>query len=61
MDEARLNAYIQLIQELLTCPSGEETAILSNHPELIDEGLVQVMRAEAEKRVQQGERECLDI
>ncbi|CDM95454.1 CHAT domain-containing protein [Limnospira indica] len=54
MDEQQLQAYLSLIQELLTCRSGEEAAILSNHPELVDEGLVQVMRDEAEKRAQQG-------
>ncbi|KPQ38024.1 MAG: hypothetical protein HLUCCO16_14680 [Phormidium sp. OSCR] len=54
MDEQQLQAYLSLIQELLTCASGEEAARLRNHPELVDEGLVQVMRAEAEKRAQQG-------
>ncbi|MDJ1171371.1 tetratricopeptide repeat protein [Roseofilum sp. BLCC_M154] len=55
MDEQRVQAYLSLIQELLDCPSGEEVTILSNHPELMDEGLVQVMGAEAEKRAQQGQ------
>ncbi|NMG60751.1 tetratricopeptide repeat-containing protein, partial [Geitlerinema sp. P-1104] len=55
MDEQRVQAYLSLIQELLTCRSGQElVARLSNHRELVDEGLVQVMRAEADKRAQQG-------
>ncbi len=45
MDEQRLNAYIQLIQAILGCPSGEEMDILQANPELVDAGLVQVMRA----------------
>ncbi|MFO8037899.1 MAG: hypothetical protein R6U67_00465, partial [Sodalinema sp.] len=54
MDEQQLQAYLSLIQELLTCPSGEEAAILRKHRELVDEGLVQVMRAVAEMMAQQG-------
>ncbi|WP_017305397.1 CHAT domain-containing protein [Spirulina subsalsa] len=55
MDEQQLQAYLSLIQELLTCRSGEElVAKLSNHRELVDEGLVQVMRAVAEMMAQQG-------
>ncbi|MCG5061275.1 MAG: hypothetical protein KA714_25735 [Limnoraphis sp. WC205] len=55
MDEQRVQAYLSLIQQLLNCASGEEVAILSAHPELVDEGLVQVMRAEAEKMAERGE------
>ncbi|ULB47722.1 CHAT domain-containing protein [Limnospira fusiformis KN01] len=54
MDEQQLQAYLSLIQKLLNCDMGEEAAILRKHPELVDEGLVQVMRDEAEKRAQQG-------
>ncbi|MBD2668052.1 CHAT domain-containing protein [Arthrospira platensis FACHB-439] len=55
MDEQRVQAYLSLIQELLTCASGEEAARLRNHPELVDEGLVQVMRAVAEMMAEQGQ------
>ena len=55
MDEQRLNAYIQLIQELLDCPNEEKAAILSANPELIDADLVQVMQAEAEKMAEGGQ------
>ncbi|QJB26433.1 CHAT domain-containing protein [Limnospira fusiformis] len=54
MDERRVQAYLSLIQKLLACDMGEEAAILRKHRELVDEGLVQVMRDEAEKRAQQG-------
>ncbi|MDT9236591.1 tetratricopeptide repeat protein, partial [Limnospira sp. PMC 917.15] len=54
MDKQRVQAYLSLIQELLNCDMGEEAAILRKHRELVDEGLVQVMRDEAEKRAQLG-------
>ena len=42
MDEQPLQAYRQqqLIQELLSCPNGEEGQVIANYPELVDEGLV---------------------
>ncbi|GGA36329.1 hypothetical protein CYANOKiyG1_54160 [Okeania sp. KiyG1] len=55
MDEERLQAYISLIQELLNCPSGEEAEILNRHPELIDEGLVQVCRQVVENLQREGQ------
>jgi|GEM_PF-3058879 len=55
MDEQRVQAYLSLIQELLTCASGEEFNLLSENAELVDADLVQVMRAEAEKMAEQGE------
>ncbi len=50
-----MQAYLSLIQELLNCRSGEEAAILRKHPELVDEGLVQVMRDVAEMMAEEGE------
>ena len=47
MDEQRLAAYLQLIQALLECPSGEEGDILEAHRELVDAYFVQVMEAVA--------------
>jgi hypothetical protein len=43
MDEQRFEDYWSLIQELLSCPSGEESEILQRHSNLVDEGLVRVM------------------
>jgi len=37
MDEQRVQAYFSMIQELITCPSGQELQILNRHPELVDE------------------------
>ena len=43
MNEARHQAYLNLIQSLLNCPNGEESQILQANSELVDAGLVQVM------------------
>lgn len=48
MNEQRLEVYIHLIQDLLSCPSGEEKQILQAHVELIDDGLIQTMEQVAE-------------
>jgi hypothetical protein len=43
MDEQRLQAYLQLIQQLLACPTGEEASILWAREELIDPELTEVI------------------
>ncbi|NJK73976.1 MAG: hypothetical protein HC849_29880 [Oscillatoriales cyanobacterium RU_3_3] len=47
MNEARRQAYLNLIRSLLNCPNGEESQILQANSELVDAGLVQVMLEEA--------------
>ena len=42
MDEQRVQAYLSLIQELFTCPRGEENNVLNQSSELVDEGFLQV-------------------
>jgi tetratricopeptide (TPR) repeat protein len=53
MDENRLQAYLALIQELLSCPIGEELAILKTNGELVDPDLVKTMEAVASQAEQQ--------
>ncbi|MDZ8080188.1 MAG: CHAT domain-containing protein [Nostoc sp. DcaGUA01] len=55
MNEQRLQAYYQLIQNLLNCPSGEEPEILAANTELLDAGFLQVLTAVADNFAQQGE------
>jgi len=43
MNEIRREAYLNLIDQLLYCPSGEEAKILDVNSELVDTGLVQMM------------------
>ena len=48
-------AYLNLINQLLNSPSGEEAEILKTHPELLDDGLVAAMLEEAENLREFGE------
>src|SRR5919199_3625771 len=54
MDEQRLAAYLQLIQALLECPSGEEEDILNANLELVDVNFVQVMEVVAANMAVEG-------
>jgi len=56
MDEQRIQAYATLIQVLLSCPSGQEPAILQQNQNLVDQGLVVVM-AETVRMLQKAGRE----
>ena len=55
--EARSPSYLQLIQTLLGCAKGDEAAILSQHPELMDEGLVYTMKQVAAQLATQGSQD----
>jgi CHAT domain-containing protein len=48
MNSERTEAYLQLIQSLLNCDSGEEAAILAANQELVDGGLLQMVLAAAQ-------------
>jgi hypothetical protein len=48
MNEEQLYPYLNLIQQLLTCPNGEEMNILQQNQNLIDENLLQIMVTVAE-------------
>ncbi|WP_149978195.1 CHAT domain-containing protein [Microcystis aeruginosa] len=45
MNEQRTQAYLNLINQLLSCNDGDEPRILQENQELLDQGLVQVMVA----------------
>lgn len=55
MDENRLQAYQNLIQDLLSCSSGEEAEILSANSELVDAGLVEAIAQSVEIMEQRGD------
>ena len=55
MDEQRLQAYQQLIQQLLSCPDGEKAAILQANTELLDADFLQMVVEVAENFTQKGE------
>jgi len=55
MNEARIEAYLALIQALLQCENGQEPALLQANAELLDAGLVAVMKQYADFLEQQGD------
>lgn len=57
MKQQRLKAYLGLIQELLTCPQGEEWIRLRQHEDLVDAGLVQTLEQVATTLVQEGRQQ----
>jgi len=58
MDEQRTQAYINLIEKLLTCADGEEPNILQANQELIDPQFLQVMENYATGLEQQGNNDA---
>jgi CHAT domain-containing protein len=61
MNEQHLEGYLHLVQALLSCPSGEEAAILNANSELLDAGLVQVMTQVAENLAENGDKNAADF
>ncbi|MGB3264763.1 MAG: hypothetical protein WBA89_12520, partial [Microcoleus sp.] len=55
MDETRAQAYLQLINTLLTCPNGEEPQILLANLALGDSGFLQVCEVVAENLAEEGQ------
>lgn len=43
MTEERQNQYLNLIEQLLSCPNGQEPEILDAHSELLDADLVKAL------------------
>jgi hypothetical protein len=54
MNSQRLQSYLQLIQKLLACPSGEEWILLRQNESLVTPELVQVMEQVAIQLANQG-------
>lgn len=54
MNEERIQAYLNVIQSLLTCASGKESQVLQANVELVDQEFVIVMLAVAEDLAQRG-------
>ena len=55
MDETRAQAYLQLIQTVLTCPNGDEAQILQDNSELLDREFMQACESVAGTLTQQGQ------
>ncbi|XWK87948.1 MAG: tetratricopeptide repeat protein [Phormidium sp.] len=61
MNEERIQAYGNLIQQLLSCPDGEEPQILQDNSELVDLGFVQVCEAKAAGLAEEGKQNEADF
>ncbi|NEO45423.1 MAG: tetratricopeptide repeat protein [Moorea sp. SIO4A3] len=61
MDKQRLRAYLKLIEQVLTCPSGEEFKILESNRELVDSELLQVMAQVAEQLTAEGKQNNAEV
>jgi hypothetical protein len=55
--KSRAQSYLQLIETLLGCSKGDEAAILSQHPDLMDEGLIYTMNQVAAQLAAQGSQD----
>ncbi len=55
--ENRSHNYLNLIQTLLECEKGNEVAILSQHPDLVDRGLVHTMNQVAAQLAAKGNQD----
>jgi len=54
MDEQRFQAYMELIEQLLGCPQGQEAELLQANGSLVDAGLVEAMAQVAADLESQG-------
>jgi|JFJP01.1.fsa_nt_gi hypothetical protein len=61
MDENRVQNYLNLIQQLLHCPSGEEPKILQANSQLLDLEFLQVCETEAAQLVEEGRENEADF
>jgi hypothetical protein len=55
--ENRSQNYLKLIQTILGCVKGDEVAILSQHPDLVDRGLVYTMNQVAAQLAAKGSQD----
>jgi tetratricopeptide (TPR) repeat protein len=55
MEQTERQAYLELIQALLDCPSGEEQQVLAAQPELVNGNLVETMLAVVETLEQRND------
>lgn len=61
MTPERQEAYLSLIEQVLTCPQGQEPEVLSNNPELIDAGLVQMLLQVSSSMAHDGDSESANF
>jgi hypothetical protein len=58
MSNSLQDRYFHLIDQLLQCPSGQEPAILSSQPDLLDAGLVKALMQAATMMAHQDNQDA---
>ena len=58
MDNQRMQAYVELIEQLLGCPQGEDAMLLQTNGDLVDAGLLSMMGQYADWLESQGNRKA---
>ncbi|MFB2916865.1 hypothetical protein [Aerosakkonema funiforme] len=61
MDDDRIQDYLNLIRQLLQCPSGEESAILQANSALLDRNFLEVCEIVAAELAQKGDKNEADF
>jgi CHAT domain-containing protein/tetratricopeptide (TPR) repeat protein len=61
VDENRAQAYANLIQQLLSCPNGEEPQILQDNSELLDAEFLMVCEVIADNLAGEGQENAADF
>ncbi|WP_413276690.1 CHAT domain-containing protein [Floridanema evergladense] len=61
MDESRVEDYLNLIQQLLNCPNGEESEILQANSDLLDLGFLQVCEGVVGQLAESGNENAADF
>ncbi len=58
--DERQQAYLQVIQELLECPQGQEGQVLAQHRDLLGPGLVRTMQQVANQLATNGDTQAAE-
>jgi hypothetical protein len=61
MNPERQEAYLDLIELVLSCPNGQEPEVLSSCSDLIDEGFVQMLIQVSASMARAGNEDTADF
>ncbi|MBE9160874.1 MULTISPECIES: hypothetical protein [Microcoleaceae] len=61
MNPERQEAYLNLIERVLTCPNGQEPEVLSSCSHLIDAGFVQMLIQISASMAGEGDRDTANF
>lgn len=61
MNLERQEAYLNLIERVLTCPNGQEPEVLSSSSDLIDAGFVQMLIQISASMAREGDEDTANF